>query len=66
MSSIESGRVRPSHEMVLRLAAAMRFLLREQNALMLAAGYASVWRERDLSAADLAVVNSARLYARAA
>lgn len=45
--------------MILRLAATMALSLRQQNALMLAAGYAPIWRERDLSAPDLAVVNSA-------
>ena len=48
--------------MILRLAATMSLPLRQQNALMLAAGYAPVWRERDLSAPDLAVVNSALDY----
>ena len=47
---------------MLRLAATMSLPLRQQNALMLAAGYAPVWRERDLSTPDLAVVNSALDY----
>jgi transcriptional regulator with XRE-family HTH domain len=59
LSFIESGRATPSREMILRLAATMALSLRQQNALMLAAGYAPVWRERDLSAPDLAIVNSA-------
>jgi hypothetical protein len=48
--------------MILRLAATMNLPLRQQNALMLAAGYAPVWRERDLLTPDLAVVNSALDY----
>ena len=48
--------------MILRLAATMDLPLRQQNALLLAAGYAPAWRERDLSAPDLAVVNSALDY----
>jgi hypothetical protein len=48
--------------MILRLAATMNLPLRHQNALMLAAGYAPVWRERDLSTPDLAVVDSALDY----
>src|ERR1700738_3129547 len=48
--------------MILRLATTMKLPLRQQNALMLAAGYAPVWRERDLSTPDLAVVNSALDY----
>jgi transcriptional regulator with XRE-family HTH domain len=62
LSFIESGRAKPSREMILRLAATMNLPLRQQNALMLAAGYAPLWRERDLSAPDLAVVTSALDY----
>src|SRR5215471_19219881 len=62
LSFIESGRAKPSRAMILRLAATMSLPLRQQNALMLAAGYAPVWRERDLSAPDLAIVNSALDY----
>src|SRR6266513_3531100 len=62
LSFIESGRAKPSREMILRLAATMNLPLRQQSALMLAAGYAPVWRERDLSAPDLAVVNGALDY----
>jgi transcriptional regulator with XRE-family HTH domain len=62
LSFIESGRAKPSREMILRLAATMNLPLRQQNMLMLAAGYAPLWRERDLSAPDLAVVNSALDY----
>src|SRR3954454_165612 len=50
LSFIESGRTAPSRDMVLRLAATMDLPLRQQNALLLAAGYAPAWRERDLSA----------------
>ena len=62
LSFIESGRSTPSRDMILRLAATMNLPLRQQNALMLAAGYAPVWRERDLFTPDLAVVNSALDY----
>jgi transcriptional regulator with XRE-family HTH domain len=62
LSFIESGRATPSRAMILRLAATMNLPLRQQNALMLAAGYAPVWRERDLGTPDLAVVNSALDY----
>jgi transcriptional regulator with XRE-family HTH domain len=62
LSFIESGRAKPSREMILRLSTTMGLSLRQQNALMLAAGYAPVWRERDLSAPDLAVVNGALDY----
>jgi transcriptional regulator with XRE-family HTH domain len=62
VSFLESGRATPSREMILRLAATMDLPLRQQNALMLAAGYAPAWRERDLSAPDLAAVSSALDY----
>jgi len=48
--------------MVLRLGATLSLPLRQQNALLLAAGYAPAWRERDLSTPDLAAVNSALDY----
>jgi transcriptional regulator with XRE-family HTH domain len=62
LSFIESGRAAPSREMVLRLATTMDLPLRQQNALLLAAGYAPAWGERDLSASGLAVVNRALDY----
>jgi len=62
LSFIESGRATPSREMILRLGAALSLPLRQQNALLLAAGYAPAWKERDLSMPDLAVVNSALDY----
>jgi MmyB-like transcription regulator ligand binding domain len=48
--------------MVLRLGATMGVPLRQQNAMLLAAGYAPAWQERDLSMPDLAAVNSALDY----
>lgn len=62
LSFIESGRATPSRDMVLRLGATLSLPLRQQNALLLAAGYAPAWKQRDLSAPDLAVVNSALDY----
>jgi transcriptional regulator with XRE-family HTH domain len=59
VSFLESGRAQPSREMVLRLAAALDVPLRQQNALLLAAGYAPVWRESDLTVPELAAVNQA-------
>ena len=59
VSFLESGRTQPSREMVLRLAAALDVPLREQNALLLAAGFAPAWRESDLAAPELATVNHA-------
>jgi hypothetical protein len=48
--------------MVLRLGATMSLPLRQQNTLLLAAGYAPAWRERDLATPDLAAANSALDY----
>ena len=45
--------------MVLRLCAVLDLPLRQQNALMLAAGFAPVWRESDLAAPELAEINGA-------
>jgi transcriptional regulator with XRE-family HTH domain len=59
VSFLESGRTGPSREMVLRLCAALDVPLRQQNALLLAAGYAPAWRESDLAAPELAKVNAA-------
>ncbi|HXH09791.1 MAG TPA: helix-turn-helix transcriptional regulator [Alphaproteobacteria bacterium] len=59
VSFLESGRSQPSREMVLCLAAALDVPLRQQNALLLAAGFAPVWRESHLTAPELAVVNQA-------
>lgn len=59
LSFLESGRTAPSREMVLRLATALDVPLRQQNALLLAAGFAPAWRESDLSAPELVKVSSA-------
>ena len=48
--------------MILRLAAVLALPLRQQNALLLAAGYAPVWSESDLSAPELAQVSRALDY----
>ncbi|MFF4341713.1 helix-turn-helix domain-containing protein [Kitasatospora sp. NPDC001540] len=45
---VETGRSRPSREMVLRLADHLEVPLRERNSLLLAAGYAPVFHEKPL------------------
>jgi transcriptional regulator with XRE-family HTH domain len=62
LSFLESGRTAPSRAMVLRLAGALDVPFRQQNAFLLAAGYAPAWHERDLSAPELAKVTSALDY----
>lgn len=59
LSFIESGRAAPSRDMILRIAQTMGVPLRQQNALLLAAGYAPVWGQRDLSAPDLVMIDKA-------
>ena len=48
LSFVETGRSLPSREMVLRLAERLAVPLRERNALLVAAGYAPMYRERAL------------------
>src|SRR5688500_4177960 len=48
LSSVDSGRSRPSRDMVLRLAEQLDVPLRSRNALLLAAGYAPAYAERAL------------------
>jgi transcriptional regulator with XRE-family HTH domain len=55
VSFVESGRARPSREMVLRLSEALDVPLRVRNELLVAAGYAPLYPERPLDAAALAV-----------
>ncbi len=49
LSFLESGRSMPSREMILRLARYLEIPSRERNALLTAAGFAPVYRERPLS-----------------
>jgi len=62
ISFLESGRTRPSRRMVLRLAMALEVPLRQQNALLQAAGFALAWPESELSAPALAEVDRALGY----
>jgi transcriptional regulator with XRE-family HTH domain len=59
VSFLEIGRTAPSRDMVLRLAAALELPFREQNSLLLAAGFAPMWRESAFGAPALAVVDRA-------
>jgi transcriptional regulator with XRE-family HTH domain len=62
LSFLELGRASPSREMVIRLATALDIPLRQHNALLLAAGFAPVWRETALGAPELAHVRNALDY----
>ncbi|MEW9309611.1 helix-turn-helix domain-containing protein [Labrys neptuniae] len=59
LSFMESGRSKPSREMVLHLAERLEVPLRERNALLLAAGYAPVYQERGLDDPALAPAREA-------
>jgi transcriptional regulator with XRE-family HTH domain len=59
VSFVETGRARPSQQMVLRLAGALDVPLRERNGLLLAAGYAPSHPSGTLGTPDLALVDTA-------
>ena len=59
LSFVETGRSVPSREMVLRLAERLDVPLRERNALLVAAGYAPMYRERPLHDPALAAARAA-------
>jgi transcriptional regulator with XRE-family HTH domain len=59
LSFVETGRSVPSREMVLRLAERLDVPLRERNALLVAAGYAPMYRERALDDPALAAARQA-------
>ncbi|MDO8188250.1 helix-turn-helix transcriptional regulator [Conexibacter sp. JD483] len=59
LSFVETGRSKPSAEMVLRLAEQLDVPLRERNQLLLAGGWAPAYEERDLEAPELAPVHDA-------
>lgn len=59
VSFLESGRARPSREMVVHLAVSLDVPLRHQNQLLLAAGFAPVYRQSNLEAPEMADVRKA-------
>ncbi len=59
LSFIETGRSRPTREMILHLAEFLQIPLRDRNGLLLAAGYAPMYRERPLDAPMLAAARKA-------
>jgi transcriptional regulator with XRE-family HTH domain len=59
LSFIETGRSMPSREMVLRLAERLSVTAREQNVLLVAAGYAPVFPERPLEDPQLEAARTA-------
>src|SRR5262244_1848210 len=59
LSFVETGRARPSREMVLHLAERLDVPLRERNRLLLAAGYAPVFGERSFDVSEMAPAREA-------
>ncbi len=59
LSFVETGRSKPSRDVVVRLAETLDVPLRERNALLLAAGYAPLYGERPLASEEMAPVRSA-------
>jgi transcriptional regulator with XRE-family HTH domain len=59
LSFVETGRSRPSAAMVLHLAERLDVPLRDRNNLLLAAGYAPAYAQRELDAPELGPVREA-------
>jgi transcriptional regulator with XRE-family HTH domain len=59
LSFVETGRARPSRDMVLQLAEHLQLPLRERNRLLLASGYAPIYTERPLDDPALTPVRNA-------
>lgn len=59
LSYVETGRASPSREMVLRLSERLDIPLRERNALLVAAGYAPMYRESGLDDPSMAAARQA-------
>jgi transcriptional regulator with XRE-family HTH domain len=59
LSFVETGRSRPSRELVMHLADHLDVPLRERNALLLAAGYAPRYERTPLDAGEMAPVREA-------
>jgi transcriptional regulator with XRE-family HTH domain len=59
LSFVETGRSRPSRELLLHLAEHLEVPLRERNSLLLAAGYAPAYRETALNDDTVAPVRDA-------
>jgi transcriptional regulator with XRE-family HTH domain len=59
LSFLETGRARPSREMILRLTERLEVPLRERNTMLLAAGFAPAYPEHDLDDPALKVARAA-------
>jgi transcriptional regulator with XRE-family HTH domain len=59
LSFLESGRSQPSRDLILKLGIALDVPLRQRNAMLLAAGFAPAYQERNMSDPELASVMQA-------
>jgi len=59
ISFMESGRSKPSREMVLVLAEVLDIPLRDRNQLLVVAGFAPIFKERDLNSDEMNAVHHA-------
>ena len=59
LSYVETGKARPSRDMISLLAEVLEMPLRERNALLTAAGFAAKYRETTLSTPEMAPVQQA-------
>src|ERR1700754_3874702 len=59
LSFLETGRSRPSREMVLHLSDQLEVPLRDRNQLLLAAGFSPAYEARQIDAPELAPVREA-------
>src|SRR3954466_15469662 len=59
LSFVETGRSKPSREMVIHLAEQLEVPLRDRNQLLLAAGYAPAYGQHPLDAPEMAPVRDA-------
>lgn len=59
LSYLETGRAQPSREMVVTLGQTLELSLRDRNALLHAAGFASIYRETPLDANSMGPVRDA-------
>lgn len=59
LSYVETGKAQPSRDLVVRLADTLALPLRERNTLLVAAGYAPMFRESGLTTPEMAPVRKA-------
>ncbi|KAB2929784.1 MAG: helix-turn-helix transcriptional regulator [Leptonema illini] len=59
LSFVETGRAKPSREMILRLAQTMNLSLRQQNALLVAAGFPAEFTQTPVSSPEMSMIRQA-------